>query len=307
MAIKRAALGKGLGALIGNENDLVESGNIAATINHRTENTFVNITEIPVDKITANPYQPRSNFDETALEELTDSIRQYGIIQPITVRRVGLRYQIISGERRFKAATAAGLTKVPAYIKDTDDHGMLAMAIIENIQRQDLDAIEIALSFQRLIDECQLTQEAMADKVGKKRATVTNYLRLLKLPAEVQVGIRDKQISMGHAKAILALEDQAEQVDLCEYIIKKDLSVRQTEQRVQSMKQAKEEAAKAAANTEETPVPDSYYRVIDIVGKYFNNNVSLKRNQQGKGSITIHFSNDAEVESFLNAIETLKQ
>lgn len=303
MAIKRAALGKGLGALIGNDSELTESGHIAASIN-RSENSSVSITEIPIDKITANPYQPRSNFDETALEELTDSIRQYGIIQPITVRRMGLRYQIISGERRFKAATAAGLAKVPAYIKDTDDQGMLAMAIIENIQRQDLDAIEIALSFQRLIDECQLTQEAMADKVGKKRATVTNYLRLLKLPAEVQVGIRDKKISMGHAKAILALDDQAAQVELCEYIIKKDLSVRQAEQKVHNIKLAKEEASKNA-NAEEPSIPDSYYKVIDIVGKYVNNNVSLKRNQQGSGSITIHFSNDAEVESFLNAIETI--
>lgn len=303
MANKRAALGKGLGALIqGVDNIDANSNAVAISINR--ESSPASITEIPVDKITANPYQPRSNFDEAALEELTESIRTYGIIQPITVRRSGLRYQIISGERRFKAAVAAGLEKIPAYIKDTDDEGMLAMAIIENIQRQDLDAIEIALSFQRLIDECQLTQEAMADRVGKKRTTVTNYLRLLRLPAEVQVSIRDKKISMGHAKAILSLEDPADQVILCDYIIKKDLSVRQAEAKAKSFLE-KEQEMKQEKEQQEENIPDTYYKVIDIVGKYFDNNISLKRNNQGKGSITIHFSNDREVESFLNAIEKI--
>lgn len=300
MANKRAALGKGLGALIQGVDSMdAVSNTVAASINRET--SPASITEIPVDKITANPFQPRSNFDETALEELTESIRRYGIIQPITVRRTGLRYQIISGERRYKAAVAAGLEKIPAYIKDTDDEGMLAMAIIENIQRQDLDAIEIALSFQRLIDECQLTQEAMADKVGKKRATVTNYLRLLRLPAEVQVSIRDNKISMGHAKAILSLEDRADQVMLCDYIIKKDLSVRQAEQKAKSFQEKRQEQEQK----KEENIPDTYYKVIDIVGKYFDNNISLKRNSQGKGSITIHFSSDKEVESFLNAIERI--
>lgn len=209
MSNKRAALGKGLGALI---SGLDQAGTVPATgtgaVPARTPApALASICEIPIDKISANPYQPRSNFDEEALAELTDSIRQLGIIQPITVRKTGLHYQIISGERRFKAASAAGLKTIPAYIKDTDDQGMLEMAIVENIQREDLDAIEVALSFQRLIDECHLTQESMADKVGKKRATVTNYLRLLKLPAEIQVCIRDGKISMGHAKAILSLTE----------------------------------------------------------------------------------------------------
>ena len=269
------------------------------------------INEIPVDKISANPYQPRSNFDEQALAELADSIRQLGIIQPITVRKIGLRYQIISGERRFKAAKAAGLETIPAYIKETDDQGMLEMAIVENIQREDLDAIEVALSFQRLIDECHLTQETMADKVGKKRATVTNYLRLLRLPAEIQVCIRDGKISMGHAKAILSLTESEAQLSLCDEILRKGLSVRAAEAKAQSiLKRAaqetqeegnpKEDAARPAAE-----LPDSYYRVLEIVGKYFGNNISLKRSEQGKGSITIQFSSDAEVESFLKAIESI--
>ncbi len=308
MSNKRAALGKGLGALI---SGLDQAGTVPATgtgaVPARTPApALASICEIPIDKISANPYQPRSNFDEEALAELTDSIRQLGIIQPITVRKTGLHYQIISGERRFKAASAAGLKTIPAYIKDTDDQGMLEMAIVENIQREDLDAIEVALSFQRLIDECHLTQESMADKVGKKRATVTNYLRLLKLPAEIQVCIRDGKISMGHAKAILSLTEPEAQLGLCDEIVRKGLSVRAAEAKAQSI--LKKASAPAQDNTgeEEKPspeLPDTYYRVLELVGKYFGNNVSFKRSEQGKGSITIQFSSDAEVESFLKAIE----
>ena len=223
-------MGKGLGALIPGVDNLATSPAATAPVHNPAS-----ICEIPIDKISANPYQPRSNFDEEALAELTESIRQLGIIQPITVRKIGLRYQIISGERRFKAASAAGLQTIPAYIKETDDQGMLEMAIVENIQREDLDAIEVALSFQRLMDECSLTQETMADKVGKKRATVANYLRLLKLPAEIQVCIRDKKISMGHAKAILSLSDPMAQLSLCDDIVKRNLSVRQAETKAQNI------------------------------------------------------------------------
>ena len=249
-------------------------------------------------------FMDRNNFDETALSELTESIRQLGIIQPITVRRMGLGYQIISGERRFKAARAAGLRTIPAYIRETDNQGMLEMAIVENIQREDLDAIEVALSFQRLMDECSLTQETMADKVGKKRATVANYLRLLKLPAEIQVCIRDKRISMGHAKAILSLNDPEAQQSLCDEIVRKSLSVRQAETKAQNMLRK----TQAGSGTDKKPaaeLPDPYYRVLEIIGKYFGNNISLKRSEQGKGSITIQFSSDAEVESFLKAIENI--
>ena len=236
----------------------------------------------------------------------TESIRQLGIIQPITVRKVGMRYQIISGERRFKAARAAGLETIPAYVRDTDNQGMLEMAIVENIQREDLDAIEVALSFQRLMDECSLTQETMADKVGKKRATVANYLRLLKLPAEVQVCIRDKKISMGHAKAILSINDPVSQLSLCDEIVRKGLSVRQAEAKAQAI--LKKESANDVQEDRKQPapeLPDTYYKVLEIVGKYFGNNVSLKRSEQGKGSITIQFSSDSEVESFLKAIENI--
>lgn len=312
MSNKRAALGKGLGALI---SGLEQTGTTPAAATgipaaRTSAPALASICEIPVDKISANPYQPRSNFDPQALAELTDSIRQLGIIQPITVRKVGLRYQIISGERRFKAASAAGLETIPAYIKETDDQGMLEMAIVENIQREDLDAIEVALSFQRLIDECHLTQETMADKVGKKRATVTNYLRLLKLPAEIQVCIRDGKISMGHAKAILSLTDSQAQLGLCDEIVRKGLSVRAAEAKAQAiLKKAETLTDGTAPKEEETKpsaeLPDSYYRVLEIVGKYFGNNISLKRSDQGKGSITIQFSSDAEVESFLKAIENI--
>lgn len=302
MANRRDALGKGLGALIPEVDSMKTAGTTDYTA--RTGKSLASISEIPVDKITANPYQPRNNFDETALSELTESIRQLGIIQPITVRRMGLGYQIISGERRFKAARAAGLRTIPAYIRETDNQGMLEMAIVENIQREDLDAIEVALSFQRLMDECSLTQETMADKVGKKRATVANYLRLLKLPAEIQVCIRDKRISIGHAKAILSLNDPEAQQSLCDEIVRKSLSVRQAETKAQNMLRK----TQAGSSTDKKPaaeLPDPYYRVLEIIGKYFGNNISLKRSEQGKGSITIQFSSDAEVESFLKAIENI--
>lgn len=309
MANRRDALGKGLGALIPGMDSLGTAAPAESTASQASVHNLsglASICEIPIDKISANPFQPRSNFDETALDELTDSIRQLGIIQPITVRKIGLKYQIISGERRFKAAKAAGLETIPAYIKETDDKGMLEMAIVENIQREDLDAIEVALSFQRLMDECKMTQESMADKVGKKRTTVANYLRLLKLPAEIQVCIRDKKISMGHAKAILSLTDPVAQQSLCDEIVRKSLSVRQAEKKAQNMlKKAEESKTEEKGKTDQPEIPDSYYKVLEIVGKYFGNNVSLKRSEQGKGSITIQFSSDAEVESFLKAIEDI--
>lgn len=309
MANRRDALGKGLGALIPGMDSLGQTPaeNTAAPSSGNSLQGLASICEIPVDKISANPFQPRSNFDETALAELTESIRQIGIIQPITVRRIGLKYQIISGERRFKAARAAGLESIPAYIKETDDRGMLEMAIVENIQREDLDAIEVALSFQRLMDECGMTQESMADKVGKKRATVANYLRLLKLPAEIQVCIRDRKISMGHAKAILSLTDPIAQQSLCDEIVKKSLSVRQAETKAQNMLKKATENRGGNEKKEPSELPDQYYRVMEIVGRYFGNNISMKRSEQGKGSITIQFSSDAEVESFLKAIENINK
>lgn len=296
---KKAALGKGLGALISGFDMNPESNqHIEAKPVIKTP---ASITEISIDSISVNPFQPRTVFEDDALEDLSASIKQLGLIQPITVRSIeDGKYQIISGERRFRAAKLAGLTHIPAYIRKTDDQGMLEMAIVENIQREDLDAIEVALSFQRLIEECNLTQEAMADRVGKKRATVTNFLRLLKLPAEVQFALRRGAISMGHAKCILSIDNTQKQISVCDTIIKKDLSVRQTEQLIKNLdKEGKN------STTPET-LPDSYYKVLEIIGRYFNNNISLKRSENGKGSFTIQFKNDSEVESFLKDLESIK-
>ena len=299
MAKIPTGLGRGLGALISDVNSIQQA---AAKKPVEPARPLVSTSEIEISKIEPNPYQPRTEFNQEALEELAASIRLLGLIQPITLRPLANgRYQIISGERRFRASQIAGLERVPAYIRQTDDQGMLEMAIVENIQREDLDSIEVALSFQRLIEECNLTQEAMAERVGKKRTTVTNYLRLLKLPAEIQFAIRAKKISMGHAKALLSLESGKDQLKLANQIVEQDLSVRQIEQKIQKLGQKKEKKEK-----EEIPaieLPDSHFRVIEIVGKYFNNNITAKRDSKGAGEITIRFNSDAEVEEFLKVLE----
>lgn len=299
---KKSALGKGLGALISGYEGTFEPHTQKVSVPGMTSSP-VSISEISIDDISTNPYQPRTVFEEEALQALSDSIKQLGLIQPITVRSTeDGKYQIISGERRYRAAKMAGLSHIPAYIRKADDQGMLEMAIVENIQRENLDAIEVALSFQRLIEECDLTQEAMADRVGKKRATVTNYLRLLKLPAQVQIALREGKISMGHAKCVLSLEEVEKQIQLCDLIIRNDLSVRQAEQKAKALQHP-------ATPKEESPVnlPDTHYRVLEIVGRYFSNHISLKRNEKGKGSITIQFANDREIEAFLKDLEGIKQ
>ena len=300
MAKIQTGLGRGLGALISDVNSIQQAAHKPITT--EPARPLVSTSEIEISKIEPNPYQPRTEFNQEALEELAASLKLLGLIQPITVRPLeNGRFQIISGERRFRASQIAGLATIPAYIRKTDDQGMLEMAIVENIQREDLDSIEVALSFQRLIEECNLTQEAMAERVGKKRATVTNYLRLLKLPAEIQFAIRAKKITMGHAKALLSLETDKEQLKLANQIIEQDLSVRQIEQKIQKLGQKKEKKEK-----EEVPVielPDSHFRVIEIIGKYFNNNVTAKRDSKGNGEITIRFKDDREMEMFLQALE----
>jgi len=299
--MKKPALGRGLGALISDANNMPFNKPASAEV----QPTPASISEIPVDKIAANPYQPRSTFDQEALTELAESISTMGLIQPITVRLMDSgTYQIISGERRFRASQIAGLTHIPAYIRKADDQGMLEMAIVENIQRENLDSIEIALSFQRLIDECSLTQEKMADRVGKKRATITNYLRLLRLPAEIQLAIRAGRLSMGHAKALLSLDSPAKQLRVCNQIIENDLSVRAVEEKVRKMISPKTEKRRAEENDE---LDESYFRVIEIVGKFFNNNVSLKKDEKGGGSITIRFAQDKEVSQFREALEKINQ
>lgn len=300
MAKIQTGLGRGLGALISDVNSIQQTARKPSI--GEPARPLVSTSEIEISKIEPNPYQPRTEFNQEALEELAASIKLLGLIQPITVRPLpDGRYQIISGERRFRASQIAGLETIPAYIRKTDDQGMLEMAIVENIQREDLDSIEVALSFQRLIEECNLTQEAMAERVGKKRATVTNYLRLLRLPAEIQFAIRAKKISMGHAKALLSLENDKDQLKFANQIIEQDLSVRQIEQKIQKLGQKKEKKEK-----EDTPIielPDNHFRVIEIIGKYFNNNVTARRDTKGNGEITIRFSNDTEIEQFLKVLE----
>ena len=306
MSKQQRGLGKGIGALLGMEADLNNIRKPVGYINKEVVNVeqphqqgTADILRIPVDLIEPNPFQPRMSFDQEALEELAESIKTLGLIQPITVRRKDDgRYQIISGERRFRASRLSGMDMIPAYIRDTNDQGMLEMAIVENSQRENLDPIEIAMSYQRLIDECRLTQEQMAVRVGKKRASVTNYLRLLKLPAKIQHDLKVGLLSVGHAKVLLGVEDAQLQEYLCDLVIKEGMSVRQLEDKIKKMSTPKPEAADDAQD-----LPDEYFKVLEIVGKYFENNISLKRSATGKGSMTIHFSNDEEVKKFLKALE----
>jgi len=295
MAAQKSVLGKGLGAIIA---DYQAPQNLASQPQSRPVSGPAAVSEIPVEKIVPNPYQPRLTFDENALEELADSIRTLGIIQPITLRRTADgAYQIISGERRFRASKLAGLKSVPAYIRNADDAAMLEMAIVENIQRENLDAIETALGFQRLIDECSLTQEAMAIRVGKKRATVTNYLRLLKLPPEIQKAIKIGAISTGHAKAILALEDPVAQMNFCEKAIRDELSVRALEEKIQKF------LGGAKPQKQSESLGGNYEKIVNCMGR-MGANASIRRS--GNGSVlTVKFKNDSEAEAFLQNIEKI--
>ncbi|MBR5723745.1 MAG: ParB/RepB/Spo0J family partition protein [Bacteroidales bacterium] len=309
MSKEPRGLGKGLSALLGEVPNADQLRKPVGYVNKeivgtrpRTENT-ADILRIPVDMIEPNPFQPRMSFDGAALEELAASIRSLGLIQPITVRRITeRRYQIISGERRYKACRLAGMSTIPAYIRDADDQGMLEMAIVENVQREDLDPIELALSYRRLIEECHLTQDSLADRVGKKRATVANTIRLLKLPAKVQHDIKVGLLSAGHAKAILGVESPEVQEQLCDLVIRDGLSVRELESIVRKL-QVDPEAVRLRplAGTQELP-PD-YYRILEHVGKYFSKDISLKRSPSGKGTMTIRFDSDEEVSAFVKALE----
>lgn len=299
MAKIQTGLGRGLGALISDAN-FIQSNRNREPQQQNQGSPLVSISEIEIEKIEPNPYQPRTEFNLEAIEELSQSIKLLGLIQPITVRPVGNdKYQIISGERRYRASKLAGKKSIPAYIRETDDNGMLEMAIVENIQREDLDAIEVALSFQRLIDECNLTQEAMAERVGKKRTTVTNYLRLLRLPAEIQFAIKARKITMGHAKSLLGIENPKVQLKLANQIIEQDLSVRQTEAKIQKLNEGKREKKEK----EVMELSDNFFKVIETLGKYFNNNISIKRNSKGEGELTIRFSSDIEMDNFLKTLE----
>lgn len=304
-------LGRGLDALLGgvvpNADQLRKPvGYVNKEIvgmKDRIENT-ADILRIPMDMIDPNPFQPRMSFDQAALEDLAASIRTLGLIQPVTVRKTGdKRYQIISGERRYKACRLAGLTTIPAYIRDASDQGMLEMAIVENLQRENLDPIELALSYQRLIDECSLTQDELADRVGKKRATVTNTIRLLKLPAKVQHDLKVGLLSPGHAKAILSVEDSEMQERLCDLVVRDGMSVRELEALVRKIASDPKAAPRAQKPKAEQELPDDYRRLLEHVGRYFSSSISLKRSPSGKGTMTIRFDSDAEVQSFVKALE----
>ena len=258
------------------------------------------MAEIPVSEIIPNPTQPRTRFDEEALDELADSIRTLGVIQPITVRKRNSegKYVIISGERRWRAAQRADLERLPAYVREVDDENLHAMALVENIQRQDLNAIEIALGMQRLIDECHLTQDALSEKVGKKRSTVSNYMRLLKLPDQVQLALKEGLISMGHAKAIAGVEE-GRQLWLLKRCIKKSLSVRQAEELARRMADEAGKAAQRENEGEDEEYPESYSRLVETLEQLFTQEIGIKRLKKGGGRITIDFADDAEIERFI--------
>lgn len=289
---KKNALGRGLGALIdGVEKEVLEK-KVEANL------------DIPVSSIEANPFQPRTKFDDQALEELSNSIKKLGIVQPLTVREIGGgRYQLIAGERRLRAARLAGLTLVPAYVRTADDQAMLELALVENIQREDLDSVEVAISFQRLIEECRLTQEQLSERVGKQRSTVANYLRLLKLPAEIQLGIRNKQLSMGHARTLINIEDPKKQINVYYNIIDGDLSVRQAEELV---RQLQAEKAKDPEKSErKKKLNDNYTQLSDHLNKIFASNVSFRINEKGQGKIVIPFESLEEMERILGVFDRL--
>ena len=290
MAIKRNALGRGLDSLI-SMDDVQPSGSSA-------------INEIAIDLIKPNPDQPRINFDEEALEELATSIRELGIIQPLTLRSAEAgTYMIISGERRYRAAKLAGLDTVPAYVRTANDSELTEMALIENIQREDRNAIEIALTFRKLIDQYNLTQERLSERIGKKRATIANFLRLLKLPAEVQLGLRDKAVDMGHARALLSVEKPTMQLKLYNEILKKGLSVRQVEQRAKEMNEEGSTEPKAPAKK----VNNADYDVLkQHLSKSFGVAVSFACNKDGKGKISFPFKNEEELERIIRIFDTLK-
>ena len=299
-------LGKGLGALLGEVDSVQSLRTTIGYVNKEIAGTkepqdTSDILRIPIDMIEPNPFQPRLSFDKEALEELAESIRTFGLIQPVTVRRqVNGKYQIISGERRYRACRLAGMDMIPAYIRDANDQGMLEMAIVENIQRENLDPIEVAMSYRRLIEECNLTQEQMAERVGKKRVSVTNYLRLLKLPAKVQHDIKVGLLSVGHAKVLLSVEDPVAQEQLCDLVIKNDMSVRALEDKLKKLSKEQEDAP---IQHKQQELPDDYYKVLEHMGKYFGNNISLKRTAAGKGTMTVRFDSDQEMFNFLKALE----
>ena len=285
----RRALGRGLDAILQSPETDITSKDISGD--------FVAgaIAEIDINLIETNPFQPRTEFDETALRELAQSIKEQGVIQPVTVRKLGYnKYQLISGERRLRASKLAGLTKIPVFIRVANDEQMLELALIENIHRENLNAIEVAISYQRLIDECNMTQEEVSDKVGKSRSAVANFLRLLKLPAEVQIAIRDGHITMGHARALINITDKEQQLKLLQQIIEGEMNVRQTEELAEK---AKNPEAKERKQT--NFIPEHFKNKIKKLSQTLNTKVKVTRNVKGQGSVVIDFKDEAEFDRIM--------
>jgi ParB family transcriptional regulator, chromosome partitioning protein len=287
---KKNALGRGLGALI----EVGEEHSDRSLVHSPSA-----VNEILIKNISVNPFQPRTTFDEEALNELVMSVEEHGIIQPITVRRTSENnYQLITGERRMKAAVKAGLKRIPAFVREAGDESMLELALVENIQREDLDAIEVAISYQRLIEEFSLTQEALGERVGKKRATIANYLRLLNLPVEIQTGIREKKISMGHARALAAIGDSDYQVEIYSKILSQDLSVRQVESLARKSK-----APVVTGNTAPGEVRSDYEDLREHLSHYFGATVEFKRSNKGTGQIVIPFKSDEDLQRIVSILD----
>ena len=284
---KYPSLGRGLDALISTDTVKTEGSS--------------SISEIAISKIKANPNQPRREFDPEALQELADSIKEIGIIQPITLRKMDDgTYQIIAGERRFRASQLAGLTTVPAYIRTADDENVMEMALIENIQREDLNSMEIALAYQHLLEEYSLTQEKLSERVGKKRTTIANYLRLLKLPAQIQVALKNRELDMGHARALLALDNPIEQIRLFEEIQTFGYSVRKVEELIKKKKE------KTAAKKDEKKTASDYDILKKHLANFFQTDVQLTCSAKGKGKIAISFKNEEELERIIGMLDKLK-
>ena len=259
------------------------------------------IAELDIDRIETNPFQPRSNFDETLLKELADSIVTQGVIQPVTVRKLGFeKYQLIAGERRLRASQLAGINSIPAFIRVANDEQMLELALIENIHRHDLNAIEVSISYARLIDECKLTQEKLSERLGKSRSAITNFLRLLKLPPEIQIALRDDVISMGHARALITIKEEETQIKLLKKIITESLNVRQVEDLVRQINSPK---ASKAKSTSKISLPEKYKQTPAELSLKLSSKVSLKRSNKGQGSIVISFNNDDDLDRILNIIK----
>lgn len=291
---KKSDINKGLRSLLSN----IEKTNSPTEKKKLVKELSSNIAEIAVDKVEANPFQPRLEFDPTELENLSTSIRTHGLIQPITVRSLGGdRYQLISGERRWRASQKAGLKTIPAYVRVANDQEMLEMALVENIQRADLNAIEVAISYQRLIDECDLTHDALSSRLGKNRSTITNYIRLLKLPPQIQQAVKGKELSMGHARALAGIDDVSLQLDIFKTTLGQQLSVRSLEQLIRSYDAKPTPAARKAA------LPAEVLKVRDRLSARFGTKVDIKRNAEGKGSFILKFNSDKEFNALLDLLE----